>query len=168
MPSTYEPIATTTVAVATTSISFTSIPSTYTDIRLVWTVRATAAGNFPTVRFNNDSGSNYSWTRIYGDGTSAASQRNTSRTGIGILWLDEVSSAADTFNLLTLDVFSYAGSTYKTSLTTASADKNGSGTVERAVALWRSTSAINQIDLISGSSTFAAGTTATLYGIKNA
>jgi len=168
MPATYEPIATTTLSTTASVITFSSIPSTYTDLRLVWTVRSTAGGNYPTVRFNNDSGSNYSWTRIYGDGTSAASQANTSRSGIGILWLTEVSSAADTFNLLTLDVFSYAGSTYKTSLTTASADKNGSGTVERAVALWQSTSAINRLDLTASSSTFTAGTTATLYGIKNA
>jgi len=167
MPSTYEPIATTTLGSAATTITFSSIPATFTDLRLVWTVRATSSSNFPLVTFNNDTGTNYSWTRLYGDGTSAASQRNTSRAGIGILWLTEVSSAADTFNLLTLDVFSYAGSTYKTSLTTASADKNGSGTVERAVALWQSTSAINRLDLTASSSTFTAGTTATLYGIKN-
>ena len=168
MPATYEPIATTTLGSAAATITFSSISSAYTDLRLVWTVRATTSSNFPTVRFNNDSGSNYSWTRIYGDGTSAASQANTSRSGIGILWLTEVSSATDTFNLLTLDVFSYAGSTYKTSLTTASADKNGSGTVERAVALWQSTSAINRLDLTASSGNFAIGTTATLYGIKNA
>lgn len=168
MPVTYENIATTTLGSTASVITFSSIPSTYTDLRLVWTVRSSAGGNFPLVTFNNDTGSNYSWTRLFGDGTSAQVNINTSRSGIGILWMTEVSSASNVFNLLTLDVFSYAGSTNKTSLTTASADKNGSGTVERTVALWQSTSAINRLDLTASSGTFAAGTTATIYGIKNA
>jgi hypothetical protein len=68
----------------------------------------------------------------------------------------------------TLDIFSYAGSTFKTTLYTASGDKNGSGAVERGVALYRSTSAINRVDLFGWTGNLATGTTATLYGIKNA
>jgi hypothetical protein len=165
---TYEPIATTTLGSAAASITFSSIPATYTDLRLVWTVRASSTSVFPYVTFNNDSGTNYSWPRLYGDGTSALSQRNNDRAYIGVLWMTAISNATDQFNLLTMDVFSYAGSTFKTTLTTASGDKNGSGTVEMAAALWRSTSAINRLDLTASSSTWAAGTTATLYGIKNA
>ena len=65
----------------------------------------------------------------------------------------------------TLDVFSYAGSTNKTTLVTQSDDENGSGVVLRMAHLWRSTSAINEISLLVFSSTIAAGSTATLYGI---
>jgi len=168
MPVTYEPIATTTLGSAASTITFNSIPNTFTDLRLVWVVRASTTSVFPYVTFNNDTGTNYSWTRVYGDGASAASQRNTTRAYIAPQWFTGISDATDQFNLLTLDIFSYAGSTYKTALTTSQADKNGSGTVERTVGLWQSTSAINRIDLTASSSTWAAGTTATLYGIKSA
>jgi hypothetical protein len=168
MAATYEPIATTTLGTAAASITFSSIPATYTDLRVIWTVRASTTSVFPYVTYNNDTATNYSWTRLYGDGASAASQANTSRAYIAPQWLTGISNATDEFNLLTLDVFSYAGSTYKTTLTTSQADKNGSGTVERTAALWRSTSAINRIDLTASSSTWAAGTTATLYGILKA
>ena len=168
MAITYEAIATTTLGSAASVITFSSIPSTYTDLRVIWTVRASTTSVFPYVTYNNDTATNYSWTRLYGDGASAASQRNTSRSYIAPQWLTGISDATDQFNLLTLDVFSYAGSTFKTTLTTSQADKNGSGTVERTSALWQSTSAINRIDLTASSSTWAVGTTATLYGIKNA
>jgi hypothetical protein len=70
--------------------------------------------------------------------------------------------------LITADLFSYAGSTFKTVLATNSQDYNGSGNVGRTVALWRSTSAISTILLYTNAGNFNAGTTATLYGILKA
>jgi hypothetical protein len=72
--------------------------------------------------------------------------------------------------MITIDLFSYAGSTNKTILTTTSTDKNGSGGVGRIVSLWRSTSAITGITITDGGAGFgwASGTTATLYGILRA
>jgi hypothetical protein len=69
---------------------------------------------------------------------------------------------------LTLDLFSYAGSTFKTALITQSNDRNGSGSVEQTVALYRSTTAISRIDLNSGAPYFNTGTIATIYGILKA
>jgi hypothetical protein len=66
------------------------------------------------------------------------------------------------------NIFSYAGSTNKTCLIESSEDKNGSGSTVRTVGLWRDTSAITSIEVLMSSSTFATGTIATLYGIKNA
>jgi hypothetical protein len=165
MPATYEPIATTTLGSAAASITFSSIPATYTDLRLVFVFSGNAAVN-PRFRFNSDTASNYSQTALMGDGSSAQSTRGTSNTVIYTTIYNGLASGVP--GLCTIDVFSYAGSTFKTALLTGSTDSNGSGQVERDVALWRSTSAITQIDLISGSSTFNVGTTATLYGIKNA
>jgi hypothetical protein len=165
MPATYEPIATTTLGSATSTITFSSIPATYTDLRLVFVFSGNASVN-PRFRFNGDTGSNYSQTALMGDGSSAQSTRGTSQTLIYTTIYNGLASGVP--GLCTIDVFSYTGSTFKTALLTGSTDSNGSGQVERDVALWRSTSAITQIDLISGSSTFNVGTTATLYGIKNA
>jgi hypothetical protein len=67
--------------------------------------------------------------------------------------------------LITADIFSYAGSTFKTCLNSYSSDNNGSGYAGRLVGLWRSTAAITQVSLLVTGSNFNAGTTATLYGI---
>jgi len=162
---TYESIATTTLSSAAANITFSSIPSTYTDLRLVIAGgfgTAGGGGNATIVRFNSDTGSNYSATFIYGDGSTAASFRSTSVTSIGIGL-----SNSTQVQLSTMDIFSYAGSTYKTALAEWSGDTNGSGQVRRNVGLWRSTSAITTI-LINNADNFASGTTATLYGIKAA
>jgi hypothetical protein len=67
-----------------------------------------------------------------------------------------------------MDFFSYAGSTNKTVLIEISQDYNGSGVVQRSVALFRDTAAITRLDLTAVGTTFAIGTTATLYGILKA
>ena len=158
---TYEPIATTTLGSSGT-FSFTSIASSWTDLRLV--LVGTPAGSIQSyIRFNNDSGTNYSGTEIDGAGASAASNRYTNDSGIYANWSAFVTTAQPA--LITFDIFSYAGSTYKTVLTTLNQDRNGSGLLERGVGMWRPTAAITRVDALG---TFATGTTATLYGIKAA
>lgn len=164
MPATYEPIATTTLGSAASSITFSSIASSWTDIRLVLTATASGGNGAPRLTFNLDTGSNYSVTVLYGDGSTAGSYAQTSQAFIG--GADLVITANPT--LRTYDIFSYAGSTNKTLLQTENADKNGSGTVARIVGLWRNTSAITSMTITMSANNFAIGTTATLYGIKNA
>lgn len=160
-------IATTTLGSAASSITFSSIPSTYTDLRLVYTVQGTASGQLCFTRFNGDtSGSTlYSLTNLWADGTSVTSSANTSRSS----WFDfqfGMPSSGSNFAFGTIDIFSYAGSTYKTGLLTGSNDANGSGDVDRRVGLYRSTSAITSITLTpQASGSFATGSSATLYGI---
>ena len=168
MATTYEKIATTTLGSANNSITFSSIPSTYTDLRVVIAPKAAATVYYMACQFNGDTATNYSFTSLYGDGSSAVSSRNTSQTEIGIIWFNGATTTIPAF--ATIDVFSYAGSTFKTILGTNSADNNGSGTVERNVGLWRSTSAITSIKLFDTSvgRQMATGTTATLYGILKA
>jgi hypothetical protein len=152
-------IATQTLGSAASSITFNSIPATYTDLRVVLTGSWTTADR-PKINFNSDYGTNYSRTLLLGDGTDALSYQTSNFTTIF------VGATQYLTYLATFDVFSYAGSTYKTLLATRSADMNGSGEVDNLVGLWRSTSAITRIDLAGiGGNTFAAGTTATLYGI---
>lgn len=162
MPATFEPIATTTLGSAASTITFSSIPNTFTDLKLVLVVRATT-NQYGQFRINGDTGSNYSYTWLDGSGTSVASGRGTNDS---FVYLSQrlIVSAQPSF--YTLHFFSYAGSTNKTILTTNNQDANGSGFVGNQVALWRNTSAINQISLISGVTLYDVGTTATLYGIK--
>ena len=163
MPTTYEPIATTTLGSAQSNITFSTITSAYTDLRIVWV--GTSPSAKPSIQFNNDTANNYSFTYVYGDGSAATSGRtnNTAR-------IFTVASQSNTIpSMITLDIFSYTGSTFKTSLMTVAMDFNGTGYIEKTVALWRSTSAITTIklfDLFGGN--LNSGTIATLYGIKNA
>jgi hypothetical protein len=163
MPTTYEPIATTTLGSAAASVSFSSIPATYTDLRLVVTGGTSVSGTYAWLRFNSDSAANYSNTRIDGDGAGAASGGNAGSTFM------RVATALDTNpNLIIANILSYAGSTNKTALIETSADQNGSGRVTRVVGMWRNTAAITTVLCSVNSGNFNAGTTATLYGIKNA
>ena len=165
MPSTYEPIATQTITSSTPSITFSSIAGTYTDLRLVLVNKSVTGNNLAYVQLNSDSGTNYSSTYLYGDGSTASSGRETNAT-----YISPASSGSnvDFPQLWTLDFMSYTGSTFKTALATSSNDRNGSGYTERTVYLWRNTSAITSIFITTIVNNFGSGTTATLYGIKNA
>lgn len=163
---TYEPIATQKLASAASSITFSSIPATYTDLRLVLVSTGSAGANV-NLRFNSDTASNYSRTVVTGNGTTAASAGTTNATSINLT--DRWGISATIPTMQTIDIFSYAGSTNKTILAMTSGDFNGSGSTESFVGLWRSTAAITSVILTTNTAdTYAANTTATLYGIKAA
>lgn len=166
MPATYEPIATTTLGSAASTITFSSIPATYTDLRIVL-VTVTSTTNYPRLRYNSDTGTNYSLTYISGSGSAASSNRTTTQSKIVVPQNGSTSTTIPT--MFTYDIFSYAGSTNKTCFITCQTDQNGSGAVEYDVALWRSTSAINAIELaLDNAGNYNTGTIATIYGIKAA
>lgn len=165
MAITYEPIAKTTLSSAVSTITFSSIPATYTDLKLIFTGNLTTSVAQPRIRFNGDTATNYSDTSLTGDGTTSTGGRDASATWIYLFKTGQISTL---FSFSAVDIFSYAGSTNKTCLILTSNDKNGSGTTEALVGLWRSTSAINSINISIGANTFAIGTTVNLYGILKA
>ena len=166
MAKTYNPIATTTLGSAASSITFSSIPNTYTDLRLVFVGTSASNGQVVTIQFNSDTATNYSWIRFNGDGATASA---ISAQNVSSLQATYQGTSTTIPIMCTWDVFSYTGSTYKTVLMSASEDKNGSGGTGVKVGMWRSTSAINTILItINGAQNFNSGTTATLYGIKAA
>jgi hypothetical protein len=159
MAVTYEPIATTTTS-GGGQVTFSSIPSTYTDIVLIFGMNPGGNDNLG-IRFNNDSTALYSLTRLSGNGTSASSTSVANSTyPIVQSGLYEAGYTA----LFKFDIFNYAGSTFKTFTSSAVVSKNGSGEVTTCVGLWRSTAAINRIDLYGS----IGNSTVTIYGIKAA
>ena len=157
MPKTYEPIATNTVGTATPSVTFSSIPQTYTDLIIVG-VGSAAADIF--IRFNGDSSALYSYTRLYGNGTSPASDRASGQTNY-FLSIGGFSTSNFIFHLN-----NYTNSTtYKTGL---SRTNYSSAYVGLVAGLYRSNAAITSILLQSNSSNISVDTTFTLYGIKAA
>ena len=163
MATTYEPIATTTLGSAASSYAFTSIPSTYTDLVLVAMV-ANSAGSFyeTQVRCNNDSGTNYSFTALWGTGSAAASGRNSNGNRIPVGW-----TTAAPFVPTIINFQNYANATtYKTVISRASDTNNR---VSTNVGTWRNTAAITRIDVLcEAGANFITGSTFTLYGIKAA
>ena len=168
MPATYEPIATTTLGSAASTITFSSISSAYTDLRvvIVWQGTQSGTSNNIMARLNGDTGTNYSTTDLAGDGASATTFRATSQTRMNLGYV--ASTETTQWGLTTMDIFSYAGSTNKTVLGTNSYDRNASGYVQRNVQLWRSTAAVTSVSILTNLNNFATGTTATLYGILKA
>lgn len=166
MASTYEPIATYTAPSAQSSYTFSSIPSTFTDLVLVADYSLNVSNASLWCRLNGDTGSNYSFTRLSGNGSSASSGRGSSETQARIT-ADATAQASSTRQIVTLHFQNYSNtSTYKTFLTRY----NSTGGTEAFVDLWRSTSAINsiQIKYFDGTAAIETGSTFTLYGIKAA
>jgi hypothetical protein len=157
--STYEPIASTTLGSNSNSISFSSIPGTYTDLRMVASL--TLGANDALYITINGAGSGYSQTKLYGTGSSASSWRGTSRSRIN--FGDVFAAVASGQQMFVADFFSYANTNvYKTLLC---AYAHASSHVVRDVGLYGSTSAITSITLVGALQT---GTTVSLYGIKAA
>jgi len=156
---TYEAIATQTLGSAAASVTFSSIPSTYTDLVLVSNYQLTTGDNFMTIRFNSDTGSNYSFTNFYGEGTAPASDRTTNATAgrIGFYGSNQSNSIVNIMN--------YSNTT--TNKTALSRDNTNTYVVTR-VNLWRNTSAINSITILTSSPNLTAGSTFSLYGIASA
>ena len=164
---TYDLIASQTLASAASSITFSSIAASWTDLRVVLTCTTAFNSENIIMRYNSDTASNYSRTVLYGNGSSAIATSGTNNTSM--LFTDGNQSSSTIPEVYIANIFSYNGSTYKTTLLNASMDNNGSGSVNSGVFLWRSTSAITAISLaINAGTNFNTGTTANLYGIKAA
>jgi hypothetical protein len=163
--STYTPIATTTLGSAVSSYTFTSIPSTYTDLVLIANYATSSnAAESVYVQFNSDSGSNYSSTDLIGDGSSATSGRTTSASYIRIG--GRAVGTSSTANISITHFQNYANTTtYKTLLNRFGAA--ALGTVA-TVGLWRNTAAITSITVAGNSQNLSTGSTFTLYGIASA
>lgn len=164
LPSTMTPIATNTLATTASSVTFSSIPSMYTDLFLVSTAGVTSGSLNYAVRINSDSGTNYSRTVLSGTGSAASADRNT---GLTYTILNDYGYLDTTLNTNIIGQFmNYSNSTtFKTVLSRTNNTANGTSA---CVNLWRSTDAISSLLILPTGSTFLAGSTFTLYGIKAA
>ena len=164
MATTFEKIGSTTLSSSSPTITFNSISSGFTDLRLVIVAKGTAASDVNMVF--NSSGSACSWTQLWADGSTAGANRITSALGRAYITLNYNVLSTSIPYMYTVDIMSYTAATNKTCLTSFQEDANGSGYTGRKVGLWRDTSAITSITL--NGTDFASGTTATLYGILKA
>lgn len=166
MAITYEPIATTTLGTAAASVTFSSISGSYTDLVLVCSVQASGVEDL-CIRFNSDTGTNYSRTTMSGTGSSAVSNRATSQTSAFVDRYGIPPTSGSSFATYLINIMNYSNSTtYKTVLSRSS---EASGGTDAIVNLWRNTSAITSIDIQMASLyNLSSGSTFSLYGIKSA
>lgn len=166
MAVTYEPIATTTLGSNTDPVTFSSIPSTYTDLKIV--VNALISTNATlSMYFNGSTSALYSYTLIRGNGTTISSAQQLNGSYIDLNFnLADGSTTIPQF--ISIDIFNYAGSTNKSLLVSKYFDRNGAGVTGSLVGLWRNTSAISSVSFTTQGSTILPGSTFTLYGIKAA
>jgi hypothetical protein len=151
---TYTPLATVTLGGTASSVTFSSIPATYRDLVLV--VNGKTSGNQSTgLRFNSDSGSNYSMVRMF---TTSSS---TSTTTFGLLTTGD--PTADTLSIAQIMDYS-ATDKHKTFLVRSNITANN--TAAHAVR-WADTDAITSVEVVAISTTWAVGTTFGLYGIAS-
>lgn len=167
IPGSYYNIATskvTTTGVST--ITFSSIPSTYTHLQLRSFAATTTPGD-PYVQFNGDTGSNYTSTLLYGSRGGSVGDYFLGSANTYMLWLiGNNPSVANAFGSAVLDIFDYKNTNkHKTSRAQFAYDNNGSGQFNIGNGMWMSTSAINSIT-INGGSNFTVGSHFALYGIK--
>lgn len=165
MANTYEPIATTTLGSAAASITFSSIPNTYTDLKLIVKLLPTGALR-PRLEFNSDAGTNYCALLFTGAGDGGIASMNlyTATNYINVT----NGSPGNYPVFIEIDIQSYANSTYKTTLCKYYYDSTTGGRISYGTGTWLSTSAISTIRLFASTLTFEPSSTATLYGILKA
>ena len=170
----YDSIATTTVgAGGSSTITFSSIPSTFKHLQLRYIARDTTgvsdvAGM--TVRFNGDSGSNYTRHYLLADGGNVYSGGSANITAINGGLVLQGGAIASTFAVGVIDILDYGDTNkFKTYRVLSGVDTNSSspvGYVDFESALWRSTSAITSIVCTLPSGNYAQNSQFALYGIR--
>jgi hypothetical protein len=162
MPVTYIPLATQTLGSAAATVTFSSIPGTYTDLVLIVAGNKSGTGSSDiTWQANGNTGSNYSQTALYGAGSVAESDRGSNATAARAGRIGASQSVS------ILNFFNYSNTT--TNKTCIARGNVGDGLVITQVDLFRSTSAITSLSFaLATGDNFNAGSTFSLYGIASA
>ena len=173
MANTFTLIASSTVGSGgATTIDFTSIAATWTDLVLKFSFRTPNGGaNYDRcdLQFNGDTGNNYSNRLLYGTGSSAGSDNSSASNSIRFFYANAGASTSSTFSNGEIYIPNYAGSTQKSASMDSVTENNATAAIAALNAgLWTGTSAITSIKIFDNSSTFSQYSTAYLYGVKNA
>lgn len=164
----YESIATVTVGSGgSSSITFSSIPSTYTHLQIRYMAVAASGTTEILMKINSDTGANYARHDLYGSGTTAGASASAPSSSPYIQgYISSVEPTNPCVGVVT--ILDYANTNkYKTTRILTGVDKNGSGGIELNSLLWMNTSAITTLDIY-GTGTFGQNSSIALYGIKGA
>lgn len=172
MPNTFTKIASVTVGSGgAASIDFTSIPSTYTDLCVKYSIRsAYSGGTISGVKLTfNNSATGYSYKQLYGFAGAAGSFGTGSATEL-VFNQDSASNTASTFASAEIYIPNYASSNNKSVSIDSVVEQNATSGYELDLfaGLWSNSAAITSIKVVDYNATnFVQYSTATLYGIKS-
>lgn len=171
MATTFEAIATVTVGSGgAANIEFTSIPGTYTDLVVKYSLRATSGGNYVNNRFSfNGSTTGYTSRLLYGTGSASGSEVNAVTDAIDYsAYSTGTDATASTFSNGEIYIPNYTSSNNKSASIDGVSENNATTAVAGLTAgLWSNSAAITSVKVTPSSGNFAQYSTATLYGIKN-
>jgi hypothetical protein len=169
MANTYTLIEAKTLGTTTASVTFSSIPATYTDLLLKISSRNNDIYNEIHFRFNGNTGSNYSGRNLYGTGSAAVSSSSSSLTSLQNLTVQSVSTqTANTFGNTELYIPNYTSSNNK-SVSADGVQENNATSAQAMLGagLWAQSAAITSIEAFPSIGSFVTHSTFYLYGIKN-
>jgi hypothetical protein len=159
-------IQTKTLGSAATTIEFTSIPQTFTDLFLFYSLRDTGTNGSERVHETalslNTLTSSFSSRVLAGDSTTAFSFSSTPRFSG---WHPDAGSTANTFGNSILHLPNYTGSTNKSYSIDQAAENEGKTYTSIIAGLWSNTAAITGLTITTLGTNLAIGSTASLYGI---
>ena len=170
----FESIATSTVgAGGVSSITFSSIPATYTHLQLrilARSTRTTAVTDYMNVTVNSDTGTNYTYHFIQGDGSVTQAGASTSLNQAYSSYIASDTSGTSIFGVNILDLLDYANTNkYKTFRFLGGCDRNATeGKVAMMSSVWMNTNAITSIQFAPSTGSFVQYSHFALYGIKGA
>lgn len=170
MPATYEPIATNTLSSSVTSVTFSSIPQTYDNLRLIVNAKAAASAVNAVIYINGDTAANYARTTYGTNGTALFGQRAQTTNFIQITIFNAIESTQVAYRAA--DFFNYTSTLIAKPVLTqeySPINSSAAGSILKGAQVWNSTAAITQLQISTASANaFAVGSVFTLFGIKAA
>lgn len=170
---TYTLISSQVLGSSAASITFSSIPSTYNDLKFMISARGDSPSATGLIRMylNNDSGTNYSFTYILGNSSAASSTRYSSITVNNSISFNEATSTTSTFGSSEIYIPNYNSTSSKPFFNINVTENNSSAAdsadIKAVASLYSGTSGISSITLLTASNNFVANSSFYLYGIKN-
>ena len=161
-----ELISTTTLSAGATSVTFSSIASTYKHLQIRSVAKSTAGFNYLQMRFNNDSAANYGIHRLYRAGSTPVSTSSLSQTDIRLNMAISESGTTYAYSPMILDILDYTNTNKYKTIRAINGQKDWNIEVDVTSGLWLSTAAITSITLFTGTTNMEVGSRFSLYGVR--
>jgi hypothetical protein len=163
VPTSFYSIASATGTGSSGVITFSSIPSGYSHLQIrMFTLNASATYNY--LQFNGDTGSNYSYHQIYGDGSSVSAQGGASNS---VIYIQQLPSSTTYPTVAIVDILDYANTNkYKTVRSLSGVDTNGGGYIYYRSGSWQNTAAVTSLTFTASAGSYTTSSVFALYGVK--
>ena len=166
----FDLLETTVLSSAASSVTFSSLGSysDYKHLRVRYVTRSSRVDTDSSIRLrlNSDTGSNYAWHRVSGNGSTVASPSSVSDSYALLGFMAANSATANAFAAGSLDLLDFSNSSKNTTIRNLVGNNAGINHIALYSGLWVNAAAVTSIEIYDGHSTFTAGSRFSLYGVK--